>query len=37
MAEEAINHSIGVITSNEDNATSLGTKNQLYTVLVQCY
>ncbi|MCS2438108.1 SusD/RagB family nutrient-binding outer membrane lipoprotein [Bacteroides ovatus] len=35
MAEEAINHSIGVITSNEDNATSLGTKNQLYTVLVQ--
>lgn len=33
MAEEAVNHSIGTIVKNEDNATSLTTKNQLYTVL----
>lgn len=35
MAEEAVNHPIGVIRSNEDNASSLGTKNQLYTVLTE--
>lgn len=35
MAVEAITHPIGVIRSNEDNATSLGSKNQLYTVLCQ--
>ena len=33
MAVEAITHPIGVIRSNEDNTTSLGSKNQLYTVL----
>lgn len=35
MAEEAVTHAIGVMTSNEDNAFCLGTKNQLWTVLTQ--
>lgn len=33
MAEEAVNHPIGTIIKNEDNASSSNTKNQLYTVL----
>lgn len=34
MATEAVNHPIGVIVNNEDNAASSGNKNQLWTVLV---
>lgn len=35
MAEEAVKHPIGPILKNEDNATSLNSKNQLYTVLFE--